>query len=46
MQIQKSPSNQPPTGLKGLLSSMPNVGDDADFSRWQDFGRGDVTSDN
>ena len=43
MQIQESPSNQPPTGMKALLSSMPNVGEDADFSRQQDCGHGDGT---
>mgnify|MGYP001362444079 FL=1 len=35
----------PPSGLKALLADMPDVGDDADFSRLRDFGRQDVTWD-
>lgn len=31
--------------LKSLLADMPDVGDDADFSRSRDFGRQDVTWD-
>jgi hypothetical protein len=42
MQVQEALSSQPTTGLKTLLSSMPNVGDETDFSRQRDFGRGDV----
>ncbi len=34
-----------PHGLKSLLADMPDVGDDADFSRQRDFGRWDVTWD-
>ncbi len=30
-----------PRGLKALLADMPDVGDDADFSRPRDFGRQD-----
>jgi hypothetical protein len=29
-------------GLKSLLADMPDVGDDADFSRQRDFGRQDT----
>ena len=32
-------------GLKSLLADMPDVGDDADFSRQHDFGKRDVTWD-
>ena len=31
-----------PHGLKSLLADMPDVGDDADFSRPRDFGRQDT----
>jgi len=31
--------------LKALLAEMPDVGDDEDFSRNKDFGRGDVSWD-
>ena len=31
-----------PPGLKSLLADMPDVGDDADFSRLRDFGRQDT----
>ena len=34
-----------PRGLKSLLADMPDVGDDADFSRQRDFGKRDVTWD-
>ena len=34
-----------PPSLKSLLADMPDVGDDADFSRSRDFGRQDVTWD-
>ncbi|HRX59913.1 MAG TPA: hypothetical protein P5260_01670 [Candidatus Competibacter sp.] len=34
-----------PPPLKSLLADMPDVGDDADFSRSRDFGRQDVTWD-
>lgn len=30
---------QPPLSFKELLLSMPDVGEDADFARVQDFGR-------
>ncbi len=42
MQMQEPPSNRPSIGLKALLSSMPNVGEETDFSRQPDSGRGDV----
>jgi hypothetical protein len=42
MQMQEPPSNRPRIGLKALLSSMPNVGDESDFSRQPDSGRADV----
>ena len=31
-----------PHGLKSLLADIPDVGDDADFSRLRDFGRQDT----
>jgi hypothetical protein len=34
-----------PRGLKSLLADMPDVGDDADFSRQRDFGKRDATWD-
>jgi hypothetical protein len=42
--VQKSPEDVNPD-LKTLLAAMPNVGDNADFSRQNDFGRGDVAWD-
>jgi len=45
MQLQDAPSNQSMAGLKALLCSMPNVGDESDFARQADMGRGDVAWD-
>lgn len=42
MQMQEPPSSRPTVGLKALLCSMPNVGDESDFSRLPDSGRADV----
>ena len=42
MQMQEPPSNRLSSGLKALLSSMPNVGEETDISRQPDSGRGDV----
>jgi hypothetical protein len=39
MQMQAAPANQSRTGLKALLCSMPNVGDESDFARQADVGR-------
>jgi hypothetical protein len=43
--VQESPEADVNSDLKTLLAAMPNVGDDADFSRQRDFGRGDVACD-
>lgn len=42
---QESPEDKPSRDLKSLLAAMPNVGEDADFSRQRDYGRGDVAWD-
>ena len=42
LQTQDAPASQPMTGLKALLCAMPNVGDESDFARQADVGRGDV----
>ncbi len=41
--VEEETVSLPP--LKSLLADMPDVGDDADFSRSRDFGRQDVTWD-
>lgn len=43
--VQDEMEAQPASDLKKLLASMPNVGDDADFNRTRDYGRGDVAWD-
>jgi hypothetical protein len=43
--VQELPESKSHPDLKTLLAGMPNVGDDADFSRLRDYGRGDVTWD-
>lgn len=43
--IQESPEIDANPDLKALLAAMPIVGDDEDFSRQRDFGRGDVAWD-
>jgi hypothetical protein len=43
--VQESPEANVNPDLKSLLAAMPNVGDDADFPRQKDFGRGDVAWD-
>jgi hypothetical protein len=43
--VQESPDAEPGGDLKWLIAAMPNVGEDADFSRQRDYGRGDVTWD-
>lgn len=43
--VQESSEPEPAVDLKSLLAAMPNVGDDADFSRQRDYGRGDVAWD-
>ncbi len=42
---QESPDMEVNPGLKALLVAMPNVGNDADFFRQKDLGRGDVAWD-
>lgn len=44
-QVQETNWNEPQVDLKSLLLAMPNVGDDADFSRPLDYGRDGVTWD-
>ena len=36
--VQEATVGQPASDLKTLLASMPDVGEDADFSRPRDFG--------
>jgi len=43
--VQESAEAGPSGDLKSLLAAMPNVGDDADFSRQRDYGRGEVAWD-
>jgi len=40
--VQESPDAEPSGDLKLLIAAMPNVGEDADFSRQRDYGREDV----
>lgn len=43
--VQSSPEIEPSGDLKLLIAAMPNVGEDADFSRQGDYGRGDMAWD-
>lgn len=43
--VQDPPESDPTEDLKCLLAAMPNVGEDADFARQPDYGRGDMAWD-
>lgn len=43
--VQDPPESDPTGDLKYLLAAMPNVGEDADFARQPDYGRGDMAWD-
>ena len=43
--VQDPPESEPTGDLKCLLAAMPNVGEDADFARQPDYGRGDMAWD-
>lgn len=43
--VQESPEAEPGEDLKSLIAGMPKVGEDADFSRQKDYGRGDMAWD-
>jgi hypothetical protein len=43
--VQDAPQGEAEESLKALLATMPDVGDDADFARQRDYGRGEVTWD-
>lgn len=40
--VQDPPESEPSGDLKCLLAAMPDVGEDADFARQPDYGRGDM----
>ncbi len=43
--VQDAPESDSTGDLKCLLAAMPNVGEDADFARQPDYGRGDMAWD-
>ena len=43
--VQDPPESDSTVDLKCLLAAMPNVGEDADFARQPDYGRGDMAWD-
>ena len=43
--LQDPPESEATGDLKCLLAAMPNVGEDADFARQPDYGRGDMAWD-